>query len=309
MSNKTTTILLSHILSSAMLLSLTTGCSLRRMALDQTAAILKDSMPAYEKEWDIALVAEALPPNIKMVEGFLVSAPDNEDLLLMAAKAYTSYGLVILEEKLDRTEEDTPQAEQLTAKTREMYLRGHRYGMRLLEVRHPGIIEAFKQGPQKLQPLLARCDEEDVPGLIWAGMPLAVAINIARDDVTMIAKIAMAKALVSRAMELDETYFNGASHLVFGALYGSMGKMLGGDPNKAKKHFERALELTKRRFLLVQFMYAQTLAVQLQDQDLFTKLLNEVLQAKVEIFPEQKLANVSAKRRARLLLAKMDELF
>jgi predicted anti-sigma-YlaC factor YlaD len=309
MGKKSTPFLLSHFLCSAVLLSLTTGCSLRRMAVDQTAAILKDSMPAFEKEWDIELVAVALPPNIKMVEGFLVSAPDNPDLLLMAAKAYTSYGLVILEERLDRTEEDTPQAQRLTAKTREMYLRGHRYGMRLLQLRHPGIIEAFNRGPQKLEPLLEGCEKEDVPGLIWAGMPLATAINIARDDVAMIAKVALAKALVNRAMELDETYFYGACHLVFGALYGSMGKMLGGDPDKAKKHFERALELTKRRFLLVQFMYAQTLAVQLQDQDLFKKLLGEVLEAKLEIFPEQKLANVSAKRRARLLLARMDELF
>ncbi len=97
--------------------------------------------------------------------------------------------------------------------------------------------------------------------------------------------------------------------MILGSLYGSMGPSLGGDAAKAKKHFDRALALTERRFLLVQVMYAKTLAVQNQDLPLFKKLLNEVLDAKLEIFPQQKLANVAAKRRARRLLKRADELF
>jgi len=88
-----------------------------------------------------------------------------------------------------------------------------------------------------------------------------------------------------------------------------VGRVLGGDAARARRHFDRALTLTRRRFLLVQVTKAQTLAVQLQDRALFDKLLGEVLAAKLSIYPEQRLANVVAKRKARRLLARADELF
>jgi hypothetical protein len=56
-------------------------------------------------------------------------------------------------------------------------------------------------------------------------------------------------------------------------------------------------------------MYAQTLAVQVQDRALFTKLLQEVKAAKLSIYPRQSLANVLAKRKAGRLVAKADEFF
>ena len=120
------------------------GCSLKQMALDQTAEILKDTMPAFERDWDFQLVAEALPANIKMIEGFLQAGPNNDDLLLLAAQGYTSYGLVVLEDRLERAEEDSPAAEQLARRTREMYLRGHRYGLRLLEQRQAGVSDLLQ---------------------------------------------------------------------------------------------------------------------------------------------------------------------
>lgn len=290
------------------------GCDLQRMALDQTAGILKQAMPAFEKEWDHELAAAALPGNIKMMEGFLQAGPDNRDLLMMTSQAYTSYGLIVLEDAWeqaiqDEEMEDTSRATKLAQRTREMYMRGHRYAMRLLELDHPGITEAIGKGLKDLEPFLKRCTKEHVPGLFWAGMPLATAINMSRDDVSMIALIPKAKAIIGRVLELDEAYYHAGSHMIYGGIYGGVSKMLGGDPDKAKKHFEKGLTLTKRGFLLVQVMYAKTLAVQTQNQKLFDSLLDEVLKAKLEINPEQKLANVAAKRKARRLLAKKDELF
>ena len=293
----------------ATMASVICGCSLKRMALDQTAQILKDTMPAFERDRDFEMVAEAMPANVKMIEGFLEAGPDNQDLLLLAAQGYASYALVVLEDRLERAEDESPQADRLAERTREMYLRAHRYGLRLLEQRQKGIRDAFGGDVEGLKARLARCGAKDVPGLFWAGMPLAAAVNVSRDDVTMIALLPKAKALVARALELDETYYHAAGHMIFGALFGSMGQMLGGDPKIAKKHFDRALLLTKRRFLLVQAMYAKTLAVQLQDRGLFKKLCDEVLAAELTIHPDQKLANVAAKRRARRLLAQIDDLF
>ncbi|MFH1132303.1 MAG: TRAP transporter TatT component family protein [Pseudomonadota bacterium] len=285
------------------------GCSMQQMALKQTAGLLKKAVPAFEKEEDFELASVALPANVKVVEGFLQAGPKNEDLLELAAVSYASYALVVLEDQFEQAEDLSPKADALGLRARQMYLRAHDFGLRLLEVRNPGFTEAFKKGRGDLHEALRKLDKNDVPGLFWSGMPLFTAINLARDNVNMIVKLPKARALIERVLELDEKYYHAGGHMLRGGMLGSVGKMLGGDPVAAKKHFERALELTKRRFLLVQVMYAKTLAVQMQDKELFTGLLNEVVKANLSISPEQKLANVAAKRRARRLLAKTEELF
>jgi len=291
------------------LLSLLPGCSLQQVALDQTAAILKRSMPAFERDADYELVGAALPANIKMIEGFLEAGPRNPDLLMLAAQACTSYSLVFLEDRYERAEDMSDEAEALKARTVALYMRGHRYGLRLAELTLPGITVALHKNLAALKERLAAAGPEDVPGLFWTAMPLSGAVNLARDDVEMIAWLPEVKALMQRVVELDEGYYHGSAHLVFGSLYGGVGKMLGGDPKLAREHFDKALQITGRKFLLVQVMMARTLAVQLQDRKLFDRLLDEVQKAKLSIDPEQRLANLAAKRRGARLKARADELF
>ena len=285
------------------------GCSMRTIVVNQTADVFKGAMPAFEKDWDYDLVELALPGNIKMIEAFLEAGPGNRDLLFLSAQAYTAYGLIFLEDHMERAEEDSPEANRYAMRAKESHLRGHRYGLRLLDTRQSRFSKAFEKGGEALDQALAKCDADDVPALFWAGMPLAAAINVDREDVSLIASVAKAKAIIERVAKLNEGYYNAGALMILGSLKGSMSRDLGGDHKGSREMFERALKLTKRRFLLVQVMYAKTLAVQTQDKALFKKLLDEVLKADLSIYPRQKLANVAAKRRARRLLKQMDDLF
>ena len=85
--------------------------------------------------------------------------------------------------------------------------------------------------------------------------------------------------------------------------------MLGGDPEKARNHFEQGLKITGGKYLLVSFLYAKTYAVQNQDRDLFAAHLKKVLEASYDVLPEQRLANQIAKRKAAALFGAIDELF
>ena len=82
----------------------------------------------------------------------------------------------------------------------------------------------------------------------------------------------------------------------------------GGNPEKGKEYFERALELTDRKFLLIQYNYARSYAVQTNDRALFERLLREVIDAG-DISNDNRLPNKIAARRARRLLAQADEIF
>ena len=55
---------------------------------------------------------------------------------------------------------------------------------------------------------------------------------------------------------------------------------------------------------MIKVLMAQFYAVQVQDKDLFRKLLQEVVEADATVLPEQRLANEVAKKRASVLLAK-----
>lgn len=97
--------------------------------------------------------------------------------------------------------------------------------------------------------------------------------------------------------------------MFFGGFYGARSKMLGGDPEKSKHHFERNLELTENKFLMTQMLYAKTYAVQTQNRELFERLLKIVLATPGDVLPEQRLANEVAKLKAQNLLEAADDLF
>lgn len=285
---------------------------MQRMAADQTARMLVDALPAFEGEADYELALAAFPPSLKTMEGFLRSTPDNAELLLLLARGFAAYALVGVEDRLERAEAagDEEEAERQRQRARDLYLRAHRYGLRCLELRQPGFTRALGRPSDPASAgIVSRFTATDVPGLFWSGMALASAINVARDDITLVAKLGAARTLVERVVALDEGYYYGGAHLVLGALLGSSGTIGGGNVRASRRHFERALALSERRFLLVQEMYARTLAVQLQDRALFESLLREISDAALSIEPAQKLANLAAKRRARRLLARAGELF
>jgi hypothetical protein len=56
-------------------------------------------------------------------------------------------------------------------------------------------------------------------------------------------------------------------------------------------------------------LYARYYATVVQDRDLYVRTLKEVLATPGSIWPEQRLANELARRRAARYLAQVDELF
>ena len=83
---------------------------------------------------------------------------------------------------------------------------------------------------------------------------------------------------------------------------------LGGRPEVAREHFERAIVLSGGRDLSIKVEYARRYARLVFDQELHDRLLNEVLAAPVEA-PGYTLFNVLAKQEAAALLATSKEYF
>jgi hypothetical protein len=102
-----------------------------------------------------------------------------------------------------------------------------------------------------------------------------------------------------RVVELDESYYYGGAHLFLGAYYSSRPAMYGGKPQLSREHFERALAISNRKFLLTLVTYAETYARMVFDKTLYENLLTEVLDQPLddnEMASSNKLAQVMAKK-------------
>jgi len=83
---------------------------------------------------------------------------------------------------------------------------------------------------------------------------------------------------------------------------------LGGEPERAREYFERAIEVTDGRDLSAKVEYAKGYAKLLYERELHDQLLNEVMAAD-PYYDGFTLGNVLAKEEAALLLAEADDYF
>lgn len=272
------------------------ACSTARFVADKSPPMLDDQSRAFYRETSLRHAREAAPAMLKMLDGFIVSSPDNPELLARGAQQYCGFGLILVED------EDPEWATVL-------YRRGYGYAIRALRPEIEGF-DALVNGPvDALETALRRLDRSNAAPVFWAAACLAGFININLDDPGAMAEIPRMLAFARAAEALDDTYFHAGPHLLLGTYYGSVGEALGGNPSESRRHFDRLFEVTGGRFLLGKVFYAKSYVVQQQDRDLFVRTLEAVRDAPANLDPDLALPNQAARQKALRLLERVDELF
>jgi len=273
--------------------------------------ILHAALPALEVEEDFEIARNAIPAQLKLIEGFLESSPNNHDLLELLARGWGNYAFGFIEDGIEEVKNSDPdRAEVLTTRGRKLYLRGMEYGLRLLALDDDRFPAVMDQSPEALEAVLQSIHDPDlVPALFWTGFGLAGAVNLGRDQPTLIVRLPQVELIFKRVQELDERFFYAGPHLALGSFYASRIALFGGNLEKGRDHFERGIQLTNGTFLMHKVLYALYYAHHTQNRELFEQLLTEVVDTPNNILPEQRLANVIAQRRAQRYLSWADDLF
>jgi hypothetical protein len=282
-----------------------------KMTVDSTAPVLKRASASFDAESDVTLAREALPGNLKTIDGFLAVRPEQPDLLELTALAYVQYAFGFLEDDLEALPPgDSPRRRELVARCTDLYDRAYDIGLRHVALDRVEVRAIARQGKlEALAPALARVGKDGAPGLTWAGLALASAINLHRDDIARVADLPKAVALLERAYQLDRGYYNYNPALSLAVIFASQGKAVGGDPDRARQLFEEVIRATSGRYLMAKVLYARYYATVTLDRALFDRTLQEVLTTPGDVWPEQRLANELAHRRAARYLAAADDLF
>jgi tetratricopeptide (TPR) repeat protein len=283
------------------MIALAVGCTLplcgcvRTIAVSTVGGIVDDGFGAFTEESDLAFAEQALPANLKLLEVMLRSDPTNARLLRLASEGYSSYALAYLEDT-DR------------ARAQEFYRRGKDFALRILH-EDADFARALGGTVDDLKGVLERKGRSDVPAVFWAafGWGSSIYLNLTSPDA--IADLPRTEALMEFVAREDSGYYFGGADVFLGTLYGSKPQMLGGNPVKARAHFERALRINHGDFLMTYVYYARSVAVQTLDETLFDELLAKVKQASPDILPRARLANQVAKRKAESLMNRKQEIF
>ena len=251
-----------------------------------TSTFVEPAVSNLRQQTDLELVCEGAPAYLLMIDSMIASSPGNKNLLRTGTQSYSAYATAL--------SECSATDQRITA----ISDKAHLYGINLLQQ----FLPMDKMNDKEFDKKLARLDKDDVPFVFWGTFGWITWVQVQSGSPAAMADLVTIEKIMSRLLQLDETFEAGSIHLFFGGYYAAKPVLFGGKPELSRMHFEKALRISKRRFLLIQTTYAATLARQTQNKKLHDTLLEEVIGFPVDSAPEFALSNRIAVKRARTLL-------
>ena len=294
----------------ACVLLLGIGCgALRRSAIRNLAGAFSDppGSNVLVQDDDPELIRDALPFALKTYEALLASDPRNRDLCRVTAGGFVNYANAFVHEEAKKLQElDFQRSQYLRRRATKLYMRGRNYALAGLTIDYP---DFEKRLHKDLQQFLHALSHKDVPLLFWAAAGWAGAISTDVNNMSLVADLPIAEAMMRRALELDEDFEGGAIHEFFITYEGSRSEVMGGSTECALEHFDRAVQLTRGEKASPYVSLASSVAVRKQDYNMFKDLLHKALAIDPDAVPEWRLANILAQEKAQWLLDHSAELF
>jgi hypothetical protein len=281
------------------LVLLITGCTSAartRMMVNNMKPLMEKMSNATNRNGDVETVRQAMPASLIQLDGFIEASPENRDILLRAAEAYSGYAFLFVEDS------DKWRAAKLHKKARNYALRA----LKQNEVMGDPLTNSNDEFNQGLKELT----KEDTRALFFSTNSWLSYMGLGwKFDMKIVKDRPKVLAMMDRMLELDETYNYGAIHAMFGSFYSVKPMYLGGDLELSKSHFDKAFQISGSKFLPWHLLFAKYYCVQTQDRELFVSTLNKIINAPENLFPEKTFANEATKEKAKRLMGMVDIFF
>ncbi len=258
-----------------------------------TSGLADNISQAILNQNDPATVRDGAPAYLLMIDGLIDGDPKNDDLLLAGARLYGSYATAFID--------DAERARRLATKSLN-------YARRALCQHDEELCAASGERLDEFEMQMMQTGQRDLPVLYAFAVAWAGWIQVNSGDWNAIAELPKVTAAFERCLELDETHDRGGAHLYLGVIHALRPAALGGKPEQARQHFERAIELSEGQNLMARVLMAQHYARIVFDRDLHDELLTSV-RAETAEYPGYVLSNALARDQAEKLLAESDEFF
>ena len=243
---------------------------------------------------DPATVESAAPAYLLMVDSLIGEDHDDDVLLRQGASLYAAYTGVFIED---------------AARARRLSDRAFQYGREAACEYEETLCNIRQQPFAELEAALgALDDEDDLPYLMALAQSWLIWIRAHSGDWNAVADLPRTERILENILRLDETFDGGSAHVYLGILKTLRPPALGGKPEEARAHFQRAIEISAGHNLSAKVALAENYARLMFERELHDRVLKEVLAADVRV-RGLTLMNVIAQQRARELLASADNYF
>lgn len=296
----------SRLLVLALAASVGAGCSVKKLAINGLANTLAASGDSFASDEDPDLIRDAVPFSLKLIESLLAEVPEHKGLLLTACSGFTQYSYAFVQTDAELIEgKDYEASVAGRERALKMYLRALDFCLRRVELTHKGFRSAVEKDPVGTMKAFTK---DEVSLLYWTGASWGAAVSAGSEKPELLNQLPIVRAIMARALELDEGYELGGIHDVLISL-DSLPEAMGGSVKNARQHFARSVELSKGQSASPYVSLAAGISVAEQNRKEFETLLGQALAIDVNQVPRLRLANVIYQRKARALLARADELF
>lgn len=267
------------------------GCAI---VMSSAASGLTDNISDSVLNQDDPETAKAaLPTFMVLIDGMIRDNPEDPQLLASGATLYASYGAIFAD--------DEERASRLTRRARQYAFDAMCESYEPACGWHGASYDEFVATLDGIGPKQAEY-------LYTYGFASLAFLRAHASDWNSLAELPQMEALFQRYMDISGDEVNSAVYMYMGILLTLRPPALGGEPERAREFFEKAIEATGGKDLGVKVEYARGYAKLLYERELHDRLLNEVMAAD----PYQDgytLSNVLAKEQAEALLAEADDYF
>ena len=269
----------------------TSGCGL--LVSKAAGGFGENLTSAILNQDDPELVRAGMPSYILLLDSFLQGEDDDPAILSAAASMYASYGAVFAD--------DEARAMRLTSRARE-------YGLAAMCAAYADACGWRDMPYDEFVASLAGVTTKDAEVLYSYGFATLAYLRAHASDWNTLAELPQAEALLNHYLEISGDTANPAAYTYIGVILTLRPPALGGKPEEAREHFERAIALTDGRDLGVKIEYAKGYAKLLYERELHDRLVAEVLDGD-PYYDGYTLMNVLAQEEALRLQAEANDYF
>jgi len=249
---------------------------------------LERGRAAWEERHDAERLREAL----ECFERVVAATPDDYEALVYLCRG--SFWLATAH----TSEPDTQSA---------LWDEGVKWGERALAT-----ADAFRasvvEGDTNFVDGLASLDVEQIEALYWTASNLGNWLGSVEDKLTKFKYTGRLKAMVTRVGELDDAFEHAGVPRFWGVFHAEAPPFVGGSLDQSRADFDECLRRAPDYFEN-RVLFAEKYATRVGDRELFVEQLERVLATEPAAVPDALPEQIMLQRRARELLARVDELF
>lgn len=254
--------------------SLLTSCStFNKAAVGGSSDLIYSASNNVLSESNFEIFKSGLAGNLVLIEGLLAQSPKNQNLLATLNKGYAGYAFAVNETQMNEEEWAEAKTEEGKKQALLNYTRSLNFGIRYLKeegIEFRDIISRMNE-PQGIHQILDKklsTDKRDLEVVLFTAQSLAALINLQKDNMGLVSQLTAAKGMFDWVCQKDPSINYGTCDIFYGAYEAGRPQMLGGNPQKGKEIFLKAIAKHPHNWL-IRTSYMQFYLIPQNDEDGF----------------------------------------